>query len=98
VSGQGQYQSGDPAYTVSNGIVHLLGSLKQPSGTSDLFAVLPKAARPAHFLYFAIYTNKGTFGWVTINPTGLIFASNFGGNTAARLYTSLATISYPVNS
>ena len=98
VSSQGQYQSGDPAYWVSNGIVHLLGSLKQPSGTSTLFAVLPPAARPKHFLWIPTYTNEGTFGRVTINPSGLIFASNFGGNTAAQLYTSLATISYPVNS
>jgi hypothetical protein len=98
VSSQGQYQSGDPAYWVSNGIVHLLGSLKQPSGTNTQFAVLPPAARPAHFLWIPTYTNDGTFGWLTINPSGWIFAANFAGATAARLYTSLATISYPVSS
>jgi hypothetical protein len=98
VSSQGQYQSGNPAYWVSNGVVHLLGSLKQPSGTSTQFAVLPPAARPAHFLWIPTYTNDGTFGWVTINPSGWIFAANFGGDTAARLYTSLATISYPAGS
>ena len=98
VSSQGQYHSGDPAYWVSNGIVHLLGSLNQPSGTNVQFAVLPPAARPTHFLWIPTYTNDGTFGWVTINPSGSIFAMNFAGNTAARLYTSLATISYPVSS
>jgi hypothetical protein len=35
---------------------------------------------------------------VTINPSGMIFAMTFAGTTAARLYTSLATISYPVSS
>ena len=98
VSSQGQYHSGDPAYRVSNGIVHLLGSLNQPSGTNAQFAVLPPAARPTHFLWIPTYTSDGTFGWVTINPSGSIFAVNFAGNAAARLYTSLATISYPVSS
>jgi hypothetical protein len=98
VSSQGQYQSGNPAYWVSNGIVHLLGSLKQPSGTSTEFAVLPPAARPAHFLWIPTYTNDGAFGWVTISPSGLIAVANFGADTASQLYTSLATISYPVSS
>ena len=97
-SSQGHYQSGDPASWVRNGIVHLLGSLNQPSGTSALFAVLPPAARPAHELYFATYTNNGSFGWVTIYPNGQIFVSNFGGVGASQAYTSLATISYAVNS
>jgi hypothetical protein len=98
VSSQSQYQTGDPAYWVSNGIVHLLGSLKQPSGTNTEFAVLPPAARPTHFLWIVTYTNNGTFGWVIITPSGLILAVNFNGNTAHQLYTSLATISYPVGS
>lgn len=58
----------------------------------------PLLARPAHFLWISAYTNDGTFGWVTITPSGLISAVNFACNTAARLYTSLATISYPASS
>jgi hypothetical protein len=45
VSSQGHYHTGDPAYWVSNGIVHLLGSLNQAAGTSTQFAVLPPARR-----------------------------------------------------
>jgi hypothetical protein len=97
VSSQSQYQTGDPAYWVSNGIVHLLGSLKEPSGNSTMFAVLPPAARPAHFLYIPTYTNNGDFGWVVVNPNGWIFATNFAGDTSAKLYTSLS-LSYPVTS
>jgi hypothetical protein len=98
VSSQSQYGTGDPAYWVSNGIVHLLGSLKQPSGTNGQFAVLPPAARPTHFLYIPIYTNNATFGWVGISSAGQISVANFNGNTPSQLFTSLATISYPVNS
>ena len=98
LSSQGQWDSGDPAYRVSNGIVHLLGSLHQPSGTNSQFAVLPPAARPAHNLWIPTYTYNGAFGWVVIYPSGQIFAANFYGSTAAQSYTSLATISYPVGS
>jgi hypothetical protein len=98
VSSQSQYQTGDPAYRVSNGIVHLLGSLKQPSGSDAQFAVLPQAARPAHTLYLPTYTYVGAFGFVVITPAGLIYAENWGLDTSAKLYTSLANIVYPVNS
>jgi hypothetical protein len=98
VSSQSQYGTGDPAYLVSNGIVHLLGSLKLPSGTNSQFAVLPPAIRPAHFLYIPTYTNDGVLGYVIISPAGFINVANFGGYVSAILYTSLANIEYPVSS
>jgi hypothetical protein len=98
VSSQSQYGTGDPGYWVENGIVHLLGSLKQPGGTNSQFAVLPPAIRPAHYLWIPTYTNNGAFGWLAIFPDGKIFALGVGSDPSAQLYTSLATISYPVNS
>jgi hypothetical protein len=99
VSSQSQYGTGDPGYWVSNGIVHLLGSLKQePNDFDPQFAVLPPAARPAHNLILWTYTNEGAFGFVQILPTGQIFVQNYGSETSSEAYTSLANIAYPVNS
>jgi len=83
--------TGDPAYTVSGGAVHLSGSLQQPSGTNTEFTVLPKAARPAHVLWITVYTNQGTVGTLEIAPNGDAYA--YSAN--AQVYTSLAGISYP---
>jgi hypothetical protein len=83
--------TGDPAYTVSGGVVHLSGSLQQPSGTNTEFAVLPKAARPAHVLWITVYTYQGTVGTLEIAPNGNAYA--YSAN--AQAYTSLAGISYP---
>lgn len=48
-SSQNVYGTGNPRYAISGGVVYLSGSLH--AGTSTSFAVLPKAARPAHWLY-----------------------------------------------
>jgi hypothetical protein len=44
-SSQSEYQTGNPSYAVSHGVVYLSGSLH--GGKSKLAFVLPKAARPA---------------------------------------------------
>jgi hypothetical protein len=61
-SAQFGYNTGDPAYPVSNGVVHLSGSLLQPTGSNQIFAVLPKADRPKHDLYIRamVYTPGNT--------------------------------------
>jgi hypothetical protein len=92
------YNTGDPAYWVNNGIVHLIGSLDQPGGSNNQFAVLPAAARPTHYLRIPTYTNNGKFGWLIIKPTGEISVENSIGYSSAKVYTSLAAVSYPVNS
>ena len=100
-SGQSKYSTGDPAYSVSNGVVHLSGSLIQPSGSSEIFAVLPKADRPKHDLYIQtmVYTpaNDTQAGTVEIDPDGNMWAYSIWGN-AAQTYTSLAGISFPLGS
>ncbi|HEX9063538.1 MAG TPA: hypothetical protein VF843_00425 [Streptosporangiaceae bacterium] len=92
-SEQSAWNSGDPSYSVSGGVVRLAGSLATP-GTNDEFAVLPKAARPSHVLYLTVYTFGGTFGTVQIDPNGV--ARAYSGSAAS--FTSLAGVSYPVAS
>ena len=92
-SEQSVYLSGNPSYTVKNGVVYLSGSLAT-SGSNDEFAVLPKAARPAHVEFITVYTLSGTFGTVQIDPNGA--ARAYSGS--ATSFTSLAAVSYPVAS
>jgi hypothetical protein len=87
---QSVYSNGDPAYRVADGVVYLTGSLDQPSGTNDEFAVLPAAARPARTLYLTVYTDAGT-GVLKISPNGVMLA--YQGN--AQTFTSLAGMSFP---
>src|SRR5215813_10819854 len=92
-SEQNVWNSGDPTYTVKNGVVYLSGSLAT-SGTSGKFARLPLPARPAHNEYITVYTFDGSFGTLLIEPSGLAFA--YSGQ--ATSFTSLASVSYPVAS
>jgi hypothetical protein len=92
-SEQSVWNSGDPSYTVKNGVVYLSGSLAT-SGTNHQFALLPKAARPAHNEYITVYTFNGTHGTVFIGANGQALA--YSGS--ATSFTSLASVSYPVAS
>lgn len=91
-SDQPTYSSGDPAYSVSKGVVYLSGSLTGGSNGSAA-ATLPKAARPKHQIYLSVYTYGGTTGTLEILPGGGILVS---GNSAVH-FTSLAGVSYPVS-
>ena len=94
---QGQSGTGDPAYSVTGGVVHLPGSLAQPGGGSTEFAVLPQSAWPAHTLYITTYAYNGAPGAVSIAPDGTVYA--FSPNPGdAQAFTSLAGISYPAGS
>lgn len=81
--------TGNPAYSVRSRIVRLSGAMHQPTGTKTDFAVLPKAARPAHVTYVSVCTTTSP-GVLQINTNGQMFA--FDAN--ARTLTSLATVSY----
>jgi hypothetical protein len=89
--------TGHPAYAVSKGIVYLSGGLHQPSPSSDNFARLPKAARPRHLVYVKIYTEDAVIGILQIYPNGRLWLISFP-NANAQEFSSLAAISYPVNS
>jgi len=90
-SSQSPDGTGDPSYDISGGVVYLSGSLHQPSGSDQIFTFLPKAARPAHILYVAMYTKGGTTGELIIDPDGAIQA--YGADS--RFFTSLAGVSFP---
>ncbi len=95
-SEQSAWNSGDPSYSVRRGVVYLSGSLATP-GTAKKFGVLPPGARPTHFLFIKAYTFSSTVGTVEIAPSGAMYAySPLAAD--ARDFTSLATISFPVNS
>jgi hypothetical protein len=94
-SAQSVYGTGNPSYTVQNGIVYLTGSVHKPTAGSDEVGVLPKAARPGHDLYLPAYTLDATEGTVLIEPNGKIFAYGASSNTDSEGYTSLAGISFP---
>ena len=92
-SEQNRWNSGNPSYSVSGGVVYLSGSLAT-SGSDTLFAHLPKAARPRSDEYFIVYTYAGTYGELVLKKDGE--AELFDGGSAD--YSSLAGISYPTAS
>ncbi len=91
-SAQDRYSTGDPAYSISGGVVHLSGSVYQSTGSQMEFAVLPKAARPAHNILMSVYTFDGAVGALLIFSNGDLYAFSAG----ATQYTSLASVAYPV--
>jgi hypothetical protein len=100
-SSNSTYGTGDPRVSLQNGIVYLSGSLHQSTPGSETFAVLSKQYRPAHNLYITVYTNGDTTGSLYIGHNGTMdaySATSCGSGDTAQCYTSLATVSYPVNS
>jgi hypothetical protein len=97
----GAYGTGNPKVSLQGGIVYLSGSLGQSTPGNATFAILPASFRPSHNLYITVYTNGDTTGTLYIAHSGVMEAysgtSCGSGNTAA-CFTSLATVSFPINS
>jgi hypothetical protein len=93
-SGQTQFGTGSPAWAVQNGVVYLSGSVFQTSGTDQVLATLPAAARPSKTLFIAVYTLDDTQGYLVIYPSGQIEAWSDPASNAQG-FTSLAGISFP---
>jgi hypothetical protein len=87
-------RTGTPGYAISGGMVYLAGAVRATTGANKTFAVLPKAARPAHRIYVAVDTSGITDGTLRVQPNGTVQA--YG--TSARVFTSLAGVSYPAAS
>ena len=81
-----------PAYAISGGVVYLDGSITQAAPGADVFAVLPKAARPSHTLLRPVLAANLAVGSLEIKPDGTMRAYD----TGASAYTSLAAVSFPV--
>jgi hypothetical protein len=93
--------TGNPKAGILNGVVYLKGSLSQPSPGSSIFAVLPSSERPTDILLINVYTEFGTLGTLEILPDGRMIAfssASCGSGDTAQCFTSLAGISFPVNS
>jgi hypothetical protein len=88
---------GPASYVVRRGVVYLSGSLFQSPPGPFFFAALPENARPAHTLFFKVYTLNSSVGTVVVTVSGLLTAYSTPASNAQG-YTSLAAISYPVNS
>lgn len=100
-SENGTYGTGNPKVAEQNNIVYLSGSLAQPTPASDEFAVLPSSFRPTHNLYITVYTNGDTSGTLYIGSNGVMEAyspGSCGSGDTASCFTSLATVSFPINS
>jgi hypothetical protein len=94
-SADSQWDTGDPAYYLSNGVVHLSGSVYNPVNQDWYFwGSIPSAARPAYDQVTNDYTYGGAPGQLLLekgNPD-----DSLGANQGNDLqYTSLAGITYP---
>ncbi len=76
--------------------MYLSGAMRQPSGNNEEFAVLPRAARPAHMLFITFYA-AGIIGSLLIYHSGIMYAV-CSPQLAEQIFTSLAGISYPRSS
>ena len=106
-SAQAQWGTGDPSYSVTNGVVHLSGSLNGSTITPGLwsdtqestFAQLPQGARPDNCTGTEAYTYAGVPGVLQVDPLGMMYAYAQWAhiyNSPSAQYTSLAGVSYPV--
>jgi hypothetical protein len=89
---------GSPSYAVSNGVLYLSGILSADKSDGPEIAVLPRGARPTHYLWLT-YTNFGgdNIGDMEIEPSGEMFV--YGTTTGTNpVDPSLAAISFPLSS
>ena len=95
-SADSQWGTGNPSYYVSDGVVHLSGSVYNPNGTNYNIAQLPPAARPAADTLATVYTYGGTVGMLNVFTDGTTGTSEMTGTEAhATAFTSLAGVAYP---
>jgi hypothetical protein len=101
ISSNATYSSGNPKVALQNNVVYLSGSLNQPTPGSPVFAFLPSTFRPTHNMWITVYTFGGTSGTLYVGKDGTMEAFASGGcgsGNTAQCYTSLASVSYPINS
>jgi hypothetical protein len=102
-------ETGNPKVGILNGIVYLKGSLAQPTPGSAIFASLPTRYRPTDDLYIPISTEFGdgsssSAGTLFIGTNGTMEAYSTNSavfcasGNSAQCFTSLAGVSFPVNS
>jgi hypothetical protein len=98
-SAASRFHTGGPAFTVIDKVVYLTGVAYQPANSANppaVVAVLPKAERPKHSLWFSIYD------YAAAGNANLEIATNGDveviGGTDSAFFTSFAGVSYPLGS
>jgi hypothetical protein len=101
-SSNATFGTGNPKVALQGNVVYLSGSLNQSSGTNNVFGFLPSTFRPTHNLYMPVFTFGGNMGTLYVGKDGTMemFANTNCNSTQnnAQCFTSLASISYPINS
>jgi hypothetical protein len=93
--------SGNPKVALQSNIVYLSGSLGQAIPGSDVFSTMPLGFRPTHNMWITVFTSGGAAGTLFIGSNGTMTASSSascGSGTSAQCFTSLAGVSFPINS
>jgi hypothetical protein len=86
--------AGPPSYTVSNGVVYLTGVADRAKPSTSALAVLPKAARPVHDLWFSAFNLSEQGGYVEVESNGDVFVEGDEENA----FASLAGVEFPLGS
>ena len=100
-SENGTFGTGNPKVAIQSNVVYLSGSLHQPTPGSVEFAILPSQFRPTHNMYITVYTNGEATGTLYIASDGGMQAyspTTCGSGDSAQCFTSLAGVSFPINS
>jgi hypothetical protein len=91
---------GNPAYTVSNGVVYITGATyrtNQSDSLPSVIATLPKSARPKHDLWFTAFNEAANGGsFIEVSPNGNVSVAGSGGDE--NYFTSLAGVEFPLGS
>ncbi len=81
----------------SEGIVHLQGTMYEPTGNSALPFALPPALRPNGNIYVRVTMLNGATGRLDIHPDGSVGLQSDGPFSVARSLTSLEGVTYAKN-
>jgi hypothetical protein len=94
------WDTGRPAYAVSNNVVYLTGAANRTNQSLPIPAIiglLPRGARPAHILWFESYNYAaGGESSIEVEPNGDVVVWGTGGDE--NYFTSLAGVSFPLGS
>jgi hypothetical protein len=90
------YSTSDAQVEVVNGIVHLKGAIAT-SGTNNEAFVLPKAFRPAHYVYIPVDLCNANNGRLYIEPDGAVYVESETTFSQAACFTSLDGASFALN-
>ena len=78
----------------SDGIVHLRGGIKLPTGSNNIPFRLPAAYRPGKLVYVVTNLYGGAPGRLVVYPNGEVVAQAAGSQSNAYSFTSLEGVNF----